>query len=42
MSTLIEEEIESCTAKRKTALMLETIKGKTNVAEANRTYDLLP
>lgn len=40
MSTLMEEEIKRWTAKRKTALILEIIQGKTSVSEASRTYDL--
>ena len=42
MSTLMDEEIKRWTAKRKTALVLEIIQGKTSVAEASRTYDLPP
>lgn len=42
MSILMEEEIKRWTAKRKTALVLEIIQGKTSVAEASRTYDLPP
>ena len=42
MSTLMEEEIKRWTAKRKTALVLEIIQGKTSVSEASRTYDLPP
>ena len=42
MSTLLEEEIKRWTAKRKTALVLEIIQGKTSVAEASRSYDLPP
>ena len=42
MSTLMEEEIKRWTAKRKTALILEIIQGKTSVSEASRTYDLPP
>ncbi|MCK6426665.1 MAG: DUF1153 domain-containing protein [Burkholderiaceae bacterium] len=42
MSTLMEEEIKRWTAKRKTALVLEIIQGKTSVAEASRAYDLTP
>ncbi len=36
----MEEEIKRWTAKRKTALILEIIQGKTSVSEASRTYDL--
>lgn len=42
MSTLMDEEIKRWTAKRKTALVLEIIQGKSSVAEASRTYDLPP
>ena len=42
MSTLMDEEIKRWTAKRKTALILEIIQGKTSVAEASRSYDLPP
>lgn len=42
MSTLMDEEIKRWTAKRKTALVLEIIQGKTSVAEASRSYDLPP
>ena len=40
MSTLMDEEIKRRTAKRKTALVLEIIQGKTSMAEASRSYDL--
>ncbi len=42
MSTLMEEEVKRWIAKRKTALILEIIQGKTSVSEASRTYDLPP
>lgn len=42
MSTLMEDEIKRWTAKRKTALVLEIIQGKTAVAEASRAFDLQP
>lgn len=42
MSTLMEEDIKRWTAKRKSALVLEIIQGKTTVAEASRAYDLNP
>jgi transposase-like protein len=38
----MDEEIKRWTAKRKTALELEIIQGKTSVAEASRSYDLAP
>jgi transposase-like protein len=37
MSTLMEYEIKRWTAKRKGALVMEIIQGKTTVAEASRT-----
>lgn len=42
MSTLMDEEIKRWTAKRKTALVLQIIQGKTSVAEASRAFDLQP
>jgi hypothetical protein len=38
----MEEKIESWTARRKTALLLEIIQGKTTVADASWAYDLPP
>jgi len=38
----MDEEIKRWTAKRKSALVLEIIQGKTRVAEASRAYDLPP
>lgn len=38
----MDEEIKRWTAKRKSALVLEIIQGKTTVAEASRAYDLPP
>ncbi len=40
MSTKMEEDIKRWTAKRKSALVLDIIQGKTTVAEASRQYDL--
>ena len=40
MSTVMEDDIKRWTAKRKTALVLDIIQGKTTVSEASRTYDL--
>ncbi len=37
-----QEEVKRWTAKRKSALVLEIIQGKTTVAEASRAHDLLP
>jgi transposase-like protein len=42
MSIAIEDEIKRWTAKRKSALVLDIIQGKSTVAEASRTYDLPP
>jgi len=38
----MDEDIKRWTAKRKAALVLEIIQGKTTVAEASRQYDLPP
>jgi hypothetical protein len=38
----MEGDIKRWTAKRKTALMLDIIQGKTIVAEASRAYHLPP
>ena len=42
MSIQMEDDIKRWTAKRKTALILDIIQGKTTVAEASRSYDLPP
>lgn len=42
MSIVMEEEIKRWTAKRKSALVMEILQGKTTVAEASRAYDLPP
>jgi transposase-like protein len=42
MSVVMEEEIKRWTARRKSALVLEIIQGKTSVAEASRQFDLTP
>ena len=42
MSTVMEEEIKRWTAKRKSALVIEILQGKTTVAEASRAFDLPP
>nr|WP_241520809.1 DUF1153 domain-containing protein [Steroidobacter cummioxidans] len=42
MSTLMDDEIKRWTARRKSALVLEIIQGKTTIAEASRAYDLPP
>jgi transposase-like protein len=42
MSNMQEEDIKRWTAKRKSALVLDIIQGKTTVAEASRQFDLTP
>ena len=42
MSTEMAEEIKRWTARRKSALVLEIIQGKTTVAKASRQHDLTP
>ncbi|RHZ91182.1 DUF1153 domain-containing protein [Cereibacter sphaeroides] len=42
MSVTMDDPIKRWTAKRKTALVVEIIQGKTTVAEASRSYDLSP
>ncbi|AIO68118.1 DUF1153 domain-containing protein [Burkholderia oklahomensis] len=42
MSTKMDEDIKRWKAKRKSALVLDIIQGKTTVAEASRAYDLSP
>ena len=42
MSAVMDEEIKRWTARRKSALVLEIIQGKTTMAEANRQFDLTP
>ncbi len=42
MSMKMEEDIKRWTAKRKSALVMEIIQGKTTVSEASRQYDLSP
>jgi len=42
MSTKMEEDIKRWTTRRKSALVLDIIQGKTTVAEASRAYDLSP
>ena len=38
----MEDDIKRWTAKKKTALVLDIIQGKTTVSEASRAYDLNP
>ncbi len=42
MSREMEEEFKRWTAKRKAALVMEIIQGKTSVSEASRVFDLPP
>ena len=42
MSQVVDEEIKRWTARRKSALVLEIIQGKTTVAQASRQFDLTP
>ena len=42
MSMTMDENIKRWTAKRKAALVIEIIQGKTTVAEASRSFDLSP
>jgi len=42
MSAVMEEDIKRWTARRKAALVLEIIQGKTTVAEASRSFDVSP
>ena len=42
MSITMEDSIKRWTAKRKTALVIEIIQGKTTVSEASRSFDLSP
>ena len=42
MSAVMDEDIKRWTTRRKAALVLEIIQGKTTVAEASRGFDLPP
>jgi transposase-like protein len=42
MSQVMEDDIKRWTARRKSALVLEILQGKTTVAESSRKFDLLP
>ena len=42
MSMKMKEEVKRWTAKRKAALVMEIIQGKTTVAEASRSFDITP
>ena len=42
MSTTMHEDVKRWTARRKSALVLDIIQGKTTVSEAARQFDLSP
>ena len=42
MSVVMEEQIKRWIARRKSALVMEIIQGKTTIAEASRQFDLTP
>jgi len=42
MSTPMEDDIKRWTAKRKAALVMEIMQGKSTVAEASRSFDFAP
>ncbi|MBU6305129.1 MAG: DUF1153 domain-containing protein [Betaproteobacteria bacterium] len=42
MSVIVEEDFKRWTAKRKAALVMDIIQGKTSIAEASRSFDLPP
>ena len=42
MSTVMEDDIKRWTGKRKAALVLEILQGRTTVAESSRSFDLPP
>jgi transposase-like protein len=42
MSMKMEDEIKRWTAKRKAALVMEIIQGKTTVSKASRSFDIAP
>ena len=42
MSMTMDDSIKRWAAKRKTALVIEIIKGKTTAAEASYSFDLFP
>lgn len=42
MSTTMDEDVKRWTARRKSALVLDIIQGKTTVCEAARQFDLSP
>lgn len=42
MGTVMDEDIKRWTGKRKAALVVEILQGRTTVAEASRSFDLAP
>ncbi len=42
MSMMMDEDVKRWTARRKRALVLDVIEGKTTVSEASRQFDLTP
>lgn len=42
MSMTMEDDIKRWTAKRKAALVMEIIQGKTNIAEVSRAFEMSP
>ena len=42
MSMTMEDDIKRWTAKRKSALVMEIIQGKTSISEASRAFDVSP
>jgi len=42
VSVIVEEDFKRWTAKRKAALVMDIIQGKTSIAEASRSFDLPP
>ena len=42
MSVIVEEDFKCWMAKRKAALVMDIIQGKTSVSEASRSFDLPP
>ena len=42
MSTMMDEDVKRWTERRKSALVLDIIQGKTTVSEAARQFDLSP
>jgi transposase-like protein len=42
MSMIVDEDFKRWTVKRKAALVMDIIQGKTSISEASRTFDLPP